>query len=71
MNIMNRVGSTLVSDIDLFDIYQEADEQGRKNLAFHIVFQSEEKTLTGREVDTLQQKIVKALQQNASWEVRK
>jgi phenylalanyl-tRNA synthetase beta chain len=71
MNIMNRVGGVLVSDIDLFDIYQGADQQGRKNLAFHIVFQSNEKTLTGREVDTLQQKIVKALQQNASWEVRK
>ena len=56
MNVINTAGGALVSDIDIFDIYLGADEQGRKNLAFHFVFQSNEKTSTGREVETIQQK---------------
>ena len=45
-------------------------DEERKSLAFRVVFQSPEKTLTGKEVDLAQQRIVKELQKNPSWEVR-
>jgi len=66
LNVINQAGGPLVRDVDLFDIYQK---EGRKSLAFHIVFQSNEKTLTDSEVNGLQDKIIKALEEN--WEVRK
>ncbi|MEF8847118.1 MAG: phenylalanine--tRNA ligase subunit beta [Candidatus Paceibacterota bacterium] len=72
MNKINSVGGSLVRDIDLFDIYQ-GDElpTGKKNLAFHIIYQSEEKTLEAEEIDKLQEEIINTLEENPEWEVRK
>jgi len=67
LNIINQAGGPLIRDVDLFDIYQKED---RKSLAFHIIFQSNEKTLTDLEVNKLQDKIIKALEEEG-WEVRK
>ncbi len=71
LNVMEEAGGKLVADIDLFDMY-EGDElpDEKKNLAFHIVYQAKDKTLTNQEADALQIKIVKALEQNEEWEVR-
>ena len=42
---------------------------GMKNLAFHLIFQSDKKTLTSQEVDKIMSKITKVLEENL-WEVR-
>ena len=67
LNIINQAGGSLVKDVDLFDIY---DSSERKSLAFHIIFQSDERTLTDKEVNQLQDKIIKSLE-DKNWEVRK
>ena len=71
LNIVNAVGAKLVRDVDIFDMY-EGKELGddRKSLAFHIIYQSSEKTLTGSEVDAIHLKIIECLNNNPSWEVR-
>jgi len=72
LNKINTVGGSLVRDVDLFDIYQgEELPQGKKNLAFHIIYQSDTRTLTSKEVDEIHQKITKALEKTPSWQVRK
>ncbi len=72
LNLINSSGGPLVRDVDLFDIYEgEKIPDGRKNLAFHIIFQSNKKTLTDIEVNKLQDKIIKALEEEGRWEVRK
>jgi phenylalanyl-tRNA synthetase beta chain len=72
MNIMNIAGGKFVSDIDLFDMYEgDSLPEGRKNLAFHIVYQANDKTLTSKEVDGLHTSIIKLIEENPSWEVRK
>ncbi len=71
MNIMENAGGQLVFDIDLFDIYEgEQITEGKKNLAFHIIYQADNRTLTNKEVDSLHEKIIKAVQENPEWEVR-
>ncbi|MCH7604615.1 phenylalanine--tRNA ligase subunit beta [Patescibacteria group bacterium] len=72
LNRINQSGGALVEDVDLFDMY-EGDElpEGQKNLAFHIMYQSPDKTLTGKEVDGIHNQIIKALEQDPEWEVRK
>ncbi|HEA84385.1 MAG TPA: hypothetical protein ENI04_00135, partial [Candidatus Wildermuthbacteria bacterium] len=71
LNVVNAVGGKLVRDVDLFDMYEgEEIEEGRKNLAFHIIYQSDEKTLTGKEADAIHSKIIKSLNNNPAWEVR-
>ena len=72
LNKIETVGGKLVSDIDLFDIYEgEEIPGGKKNLAFHIIFQAEDRTLSSKEIEELQNKIIKALEENPEWEVRK
>jgi len=72
LNKVNEVGGPLVRDIDLFDMYQGPSiPEGKKNLAFHIIYQSEKKTLKSEEVDKIHQKIIKNLEKDPEWEVRR
>lgn len=72
LNEIETAGGSLVRDVDLFDIY-EGDELpgGQKNLAFHIIYQSENRTLTSKEAEVVHQKIIKTLERNPEWQVRK
>jgi len=71
LNKINAVAGSLIRDIDLFDVYEgEELPRGKKNLAFHIVYQAKNKTLSSQEVDQIQQKIVKTLEKNLEWQVR-
>ena len=71
LNIINDVGGPLVRDVDLFDMY-EGDKipQGKKNLAFHIIYQSDQRTLKDKEVDEIQNRIIKEIKKRRGWEVR-
>ncbi len=75
VEVLNKIGSisgSLVRDVDLFDIYEgEELPRGKKNLAFHIIYQAEDRTLKSGEIDKIQQKIIKVLEENPEWEVRK
>jgi len=71
LNTINSAGGEIVRDVDLFDVYTgEAVPEGRENFAFHIIYQSADKTLSSAEVDIIHKKIIKALEENPSWEVR-
>ncbi|MDZ4299901.1 MAG: hypothetical protein U1A26_03190, partial [Candidatus Sungbacteria bacterium] len=71
-NILENIGGALLIDTDLFDYFQddEMDAAETKSLAFHLIFQSPERTLTEHEVDALLQKITAALEEQG-WEIRK
>ncbi len=72
LNQINIIGGKLVIDVDLFDMYEgEELPDGKKNLAFHIIYQAKDRTLTGQEVDKIQNKIIKTLEQEPEWEVRR
>jgi phenylalanyl-tRNA synthetase beta chain len=72
LNKINIAGGALIRDIDLFDIYEgEGIPEGKKNLAFHIIYQAEDRTLKSKEIDKIHQKIIKTLEENPEWEVRR
>ena len=72
--VLNKIydtGKKLVRDVDLFDIYEGGElPAGKKNLAFHIIYQAEDRTMTSEEIDGLQKKIISALEKNRTWQVR-
>ncbi len=71
LNVINTAGGELVRDVDLFDIYEGQElPEGKKSLAFHIVYQAQDHTLTSQEIDAIHQKIIDALNKNIDWEVR-
>lgn len=72
LDIIENTGGELLVDTDLFDIYEGEDlGESRKSFAFHLIFQSAERTLSDKEVNSLMEKIIKALEENEKWEVRK
>ncbi|MFA4941891.1 MAG: hypothetical protein WC582_04885, partial [Patescibacteria group bacterium] len=63
--------SPLIKEIELFDVYQGNEiGQGKKNLAFHIIYQSAERTLTAEEVEKEQTKLTKTLEKKFSAQIR-
>lgn len=70
--IIELAGGELLKDVDLFDIYEGGElPEGSKNLAFHLVYQAEDRTLKAEEVDKIHQEIIKALEKNLGWEARR
>jgi phenylalanyl-tRNA synthetase beta chain len=71
LNVLNQAGGKLLKDVDLFDIFEgENIPEGKKNLAFHLIFQSSKKTLSFEEIDNLYKKIIRALEKKYSWQIR-
>lgn len=70
LNVIYGAGADLVEDVDLFDYYEgEELPEGRKNLAFHIVYQTDH-TLTDEEVRREEEKIKNALVERLDAEIR-
>ncbi len=69
--VIEKAGGKLLKEIELFDVYEGKElRPGMKNLAFHLTYLSDKKTLADSEVGTLHQKIIKALEKNPEWKVR-
>ena len=72
LNKIEEVGEGLIKDVDLFDIYEgENIPEEKKNLAFHIIYQAEDKTLSSEEIDNIQNKLIRSLESEPGWQVRK
>ena len=72
--ILNKIESVsaLIKDIDLFDIYEgEGIPEGKKNLAFHIIYQAKDHPISLKEIEEIQLKIIEVLEEDPEWEVRK
>ncbi len=59
LNLLQNSGVNYLEDVDLFDVYEPEGEE--KSLSFHLVFRSQEKTLTSEEVEQEMEKIYNAL----------
>lgn len=70
-NIIENACGPLLADSDLFDYFQDEtmEERSEKSLAFHLIFQSPDRTLTDKEVDQLYRKVAAALR-TKNWEIR-
>lgn len=54
--------SRLTRDVKLFDIYSGSQiPEGKKSVAFNIIFRADDRTLTDEECDGAMKKIMKAL----------
>jgi phenylalanyl-tRNA synthetase beta chain len=61
-----------VERVSAFDVYQGAGlPEGKKSLAFSLVFRSAERTLTDDEVNVVCQKVQDEIVKTSGWQVRK
>lgn len=56
-------GQPYLQSVKVFDVYQgEHMEEGKKSIAYHLVFQHHERTLTDEEIEEIRKKIITHLQ---------
>ena len=64
VNLMRKVGKDLLVDVRLFDVYRGHQiAEGRKSLAYALVYQSKDRTLTDKEITKLRNQILDQLQE--------
>lgn len=64
---IRKADQKLISTVRLFDFYQGANiPEGKKSLAYQIIFQAPDRTLTDQEVKTVQQQIFTNLQKEGA-----
>ena len=62
LQTIQKSGGKLLKDTSVFDVYAGKQiESGLKSVAFRLIFQSNEKTLTEQEVNTVFDKILNAV----------
>jgi len=72
LSVIQDAEPNLIYDVDLFDIYESEELGGRKSLAFHIIYQAEDRTLTDDEVNQIHNKVMKTIEKEIQGaEVRK
>ena len=72
LNVIENIAGEILVDTGLFDYFQDESMKKRelKNLAFHLKFESREKTLKDEEIDKIMGKIIDAVEKRG-WIVRK
>ncbi len=62
----------LIHSVELFDVFVGGKVgENKKSLAYHLLYQSAERTLTSEEVDEIQKKVAEVLEKKFKVEVRK
>lgn len=68
---IRKAGGFLLRDVELFDVYEgEQLEEGKRSLAYHLTFQSPQKTLTDKEVGKQRKKIISQLEKSLGVSLR-
>ena len=69
--MIEQTGGKLLREVRLFDIYYgDQVGEGKKSLAYSLVYQDPEKTLTDKEVLSIRNKIVKRLEKELGAQLR-
>lgn len=70
-NAISELGAPLVKEVELFDVYEgEHLPEGKKSVAYHLIYQDPEKTLTDEEVESSYNEIVEAIRGQYGAEIR-
>ncbi len=71
MSVIKENGSEYLDNLSLFDVYQGSQvPEGKKSMAFNLLFLSNERTLNVEEIDQIIKNIIKALRDNLKAELR-
>lgn len=70
-NTILGIESKLIEKVELFDIYKGAQvPEGKKSVAYSIIYRSKDRTLTDEEVSKTQEKVLEALHEKLDAKIR-
>ena len=69
--IVKKVDNVLIKDVKVFDVYQgEKIATGKKSIAFNVVLEPKDKTLSENDIDQISKKIILAVQESTDATLR-
>ncbi len=69
--IVKKVDSVLIKDVKVFDVYQgEKIAAGKKSIAFNVILEPKDKTLSEKDIDQISKKIILAVQESTGATLR-
>ncbi len=69
--VIRKAGGDLLKDVRLFDMYQgKSVEEGYKSLAYSLTYQTDDKTLTDKEVAKVRKRIIKVVENDLGAKLR-
>ncbi len=72
LDLIKQTAKQVLVSLDIFDVYQGSHiEEGKKSVAFNLIFNDNQKTLETEEVDKIMKKIISRLSFEYQAEVRK
>jgi phenylalanyl-tRNA synthetase beta chain len=70
-HVIREAGEPMLRQVDLFDLYRgEQIAKGKKSLAYSVVYQADDRTLTDTEVAGVRQKIIRRLKEELGADLR-
>lgn len=71
LEVIKDAGGSYLQKVDVFDVYQgEHMEKGKKSIAYRLLFQNPEATLTDEEVDQARENIITSVKEKFHAELR-
>lgn len=71
-DVIREAAGELLTDVRLFDVYQgDQLEEGKKSLAYNLVYQHPERTLTDQEVAEIREKVIQEVGEKLGAQLRK
>ena len=69
--LLKRAGGDILVDVKLFDLYRgEQIPEGKKSLAYSMVYQAPDRTLTDEEVSKVRARVIKKLETDLGAKLR-
>ncbi|MDD4531799.1 MAG: hypothetical protein PHH21_03820, partial [Candidatus Pacebacteria bacterium] len=72
MEAIENSSNELLKSVEVFDVYKgKGIASDKKSVSFHLIYQSDEKTLDSKTIDALVNDVLNKLKQTINWEERK
>lgn len=72
LEIINNNGGNLLKSVEVFDVYKgKGIAPDKKSISFHLTYQSDEKTLDSKTIDSQIELLITKLKETINWEERK
>ena len=71
INLVKKIDKELIKSVKIFDVYQgENIEKGKKSIAFNVIFEPKDKTLSEEDIEKISKKIISTVQEKTGATLR-
>ena len=70
-NIIKKIDTLNIKSVDIFDIFESENlPEGKKSVAINVVLQSDNKTLSEKDINQISEKIIQEIQEETGGTIR-